>query len=154
MTRGRQPEQQQDSVRIQFGDQIVEVANDTTPGQERDSVSRGRQVDNTEIKEQLHEQYDASWIHLVMQKGRLFNMEYPVVPVLYDRGRFQLVAIDPDEARKLYDSDVCFTIRPLKIKTLHLSSYQVLRGCRGSLIRKKNLLTLSMVIILCRYLND
>lgn len=106
------------SARVQFGNEIVEVTNDSITNATRSSASRKPNNENSDIREQQYDDYDSSWVHLVMQKGRLFNMEYPAVPVLYDRGRFQLVAIDPDEARKLYDTDVCFRIQPLEDRSI------------------------------------
>src|SRR5262245_44390703 len=40
-------------------------------------------------------------LHIVVQNGRLFQQEQPKVPVLLDRGRFLLVDLDPEQARKL-----------------------------------------------------
>lgn len=99
---------------MKFGNEIVEISDDSIANDTRQSATRVEHVDNLDIEEQVHEQYDSSKAHLVLQKGRLFNMEYPDIPVLYDRGRFQLVAIDPDVARNLFDSDVCFSVRSLK----------------------------------------
>ena len=53
-------------------------------------------------------------LHVVAQKGRLFQHEHPEVPVLIDKGRFLLVDLDPKRARKIGNSDVpCFSVRPL-----------------------------------------
>ena len=103
-----------ESVRMQFGNEIVEITDDSIANDSREQAVPQEHVENFDIEEQVHEQYDSSKVHLVLQKGRLFNMEYPEIPVLYDRGRFQLVAIEPDEAKNLFNSDVCFSVRSLK----------------------------------------
>jgi hypothetical protein len=40
-------------------------------------------------------------LHLVVQKGRLFQKEHPDVPVLLDRGRYLLVDLDGERGRGL-----------------------------------------------------
>jgi Peptidase family M28 len=54
-------------------------------------------------------------LHVVVQNGRLFQQENPDVPVILDRGRFLLVALDPGRARRLEGkSDTCYGVLPLK----------------------------------------
>ncbi|MDJ0716809.1 MAG: M28 family metallopeptidase [Prochloraceae cyanobacterium] len=53
-------------------------------------------------------------LHLVVQKGRLFQQEYPDVPVLLDKGRFLVVDLSPELANTFNRGDEpCYTIRPL-----------------------------------------
>lgn len=53
-------------------------------------------------------------MHLVVQKGRTFQLEHPDVEVIFDRGRYLVVSLTKDEADKLGDrDDVCFHIEPL-----------------------------------------
>lgn len=53
-------------------------------------------------------------LHLVAQKGRLFQQAHPEVRILVDKGRYLIVAIDRERARRLADPDgVCYAIRPL-----------------------------------------
>jgi Peptidase family M28 len=53
-------------------------------------------------------------LHVVSQKGRLFQREHPDVPVLVDKGRYLLVELDPARARELNDTDVpCYSVRAL-----------------------------------------
>ncbi len=53
-------------------------------------------------------------LHVVVQNGRQFQEHHPDVPVLHDRGRFLLVQLDPEEARKLKKKDkTCYGILPL-----------------------------------------
>lgn len=57
-------------------------------------------------------------LHVVAQKGRLFQREHPDVPVLVDKGRFLLVDLDPKRAKKIGKGDVpCFSVRPLEALT-------------------------------------
>jgi hypothetical protein len=54
-------------------------------------------------------------LHLVVQKGRLFQQTYPDVPVVLDRGRFLVIALAPEQARELGQRDApCFTIQFLR----------------------------------------
>jgi hypothetical protein len=53
-------------------------------------------------------------LHLVVQKGRLFQKAFPNVPVLLDRGRFVVVELDPAIAAQISKNDEpCYAIRPL-----------------------------------------
>jgi hypothetical protein len=54
-------------------------------------------------------------MHVVVQNGRLFQQEHPDVPVILDRGRFLLVELDPDRARRLDgENETCFGVLPLE----------------------------------------
>jgi Zn-dependent M28 family amino/carboxypeptidase len=54
-------------------------------------------------------------MHLIVQKGRLFQQERPEVPVIVDHGRFLLVELDPNRAQQLAVRELpCYTIRPLE----------------------------------------
>ena len=60
------------------------------------------------------DEVDRARLHVVFQKGRLFQREHPDVPVLLDKGRFLLVDLDPKRVRKIGKSDVpCFAVQPL-----------------------------------------
>ena len=53
-------------------------------------------------------------LHVVVQHGRTFQQHHPDVPVLHDRGRFLLVQLDPDRARRLAtEEETCFGVMPL-----------------------------------------
>ena len=53
-------------------------------------------------------------LHVVVQKGRLFQREHPDVPVLVDKGRYLLVDLAPSRARRMGKRDVpCFSVQPL-----------------------------------------
>jgi Peptidase family M28 len=54
-------------------------------------------------------------MHIVVQNGRLFQQEHPKVPVIVDRGRFLLVELDADRARRLgRKSPTCYGVLPLR----------------------------------------
>ena len=60
-------------------------------------------------------QVDRARLHVVIQKGRLFQREHPEVPVLADKGRFLLVDMAPSLARKLAKrKEPCFSVRTLE----------------------------------------
>ena len=53
-------------------------------------------------------------LHMVVQKGRLFQQAHGDVPVLLDKGRYLVVDLDPRKARKWDQGHrPCFAIRPL-----------------------------------------
>lgn len=53
-------------------------------------------------------------LHLVIQKGRIFQKENPDVPVLLDKGRYLIVEISKSEARQITKSQgPCFHFEPL-----------------------------------------
>jgi hypothetical protein len=62
----------------------------------------------------LPDAVDRDRLHVVVQKGRLFQREHPDVPVLIDKGRYLLVDIEPKRARRIGRSDVpCFVVQPV-----------------------------------------
>ena len=53
-------------------------------------------------------------LHMVVQKGRLFQQAHPDVPVLLDKGRYLVVDLDPRQAKKWDQGHrPCFAIRRL-----------------------------------------
>ncbi len=53
-------------------------------------------------------------LHLVIQKGRLFEQHFPKARIVLNKGRYLIVALTPNELRKLDTTDEpCFTIQPL-----------------------------------------
>lgn len=72
------------------------------------AASRGARMPSRE------ESVTREQLHVVVQNGRQFQEHHPDVPVLHDRGRFLLVQLDPEEARKLKKKDkTCYGILPL-----------------------------------------
>lgn len=58
-------------------------------------------------------------MHLVVQKGRLFQQEYPNVPVLLDKGRYLVVELSIEKVKKIGTrKEPCFVVQPLKENTV------------------------------------
>ncbi len=58
-------------------------------------------------------------MQLVIQKGRLFQKEYPDIPVLLDKGRYLVVKLSPAEVKQIgIRNEPCYTIQPLKENTI------------------------------------
>lgn len=58
-------------------------------------------------------------MHLVVQKGRTFQMEHPEARVILDKGRFLVVEMPKAEARRLAGRrEPCFHIEPLRENTV------------------------------------
>ncbi|HEU0078566.1 MAG TPA: M28 family metallopeptidase [Longimicrobiaceae bacterium] len=94
-------------ARAQFGRETLffqeDAAGAAPAGAERSARLAQREAAAT--REQLH---------VVVQNGRLFQQVHPEVPVLHDRGRFLLVQLDPERARRLAQEDeTCFGVLPL-----------------------------------------
>jgi hypothetical protein len=54
-------------------------------------------------------------LHIVVQNGRLFQRKYPDVPVILDRGRILLVALEPERVHQLEDKGrTCYGVLPLE----------------------------------------
>lgn len=54
-------------------------------------------------------------LYVVTQIGRLFQRAYPDVPILHDRGRYLIVALDPEQAKAITGKpETDFVIRPLR----------------------------------------
>jgi hypothetical protein len=52
-------------------------------------------------------------LHLVVQVGNRFQAEHPHVPVLYSRGRYVLVDLDPTAA-DAHARTACYSVKPLR----------------------------------------
>lgn len=95
---------------LQFGNQLVYF------GTEREWAGVTRSADRAGL--QLGERpgsLESERLHVVVQKGRLFQREHPDVAVLVDKGRYLLVDIDPVLARRLAKrKDPCFSVRALE----------------------------------------
>ncbi len=99
-----------DATSLQFGDQLVYFAT------EAEWAGVIRSADRAGL--QLGERsglLESERLHVVIQKGRLFQREYPDVPVLVDKGRYLLVDIDPVFASLLAKrKDPCFSVLALE----------------------------------------
>jgi hypothetical protein len=93
----------------QFGDQVLLYA-DGTEGEDL-ATRAGRTA------HQLQEYTTPTkreHMHIVVQNGRLFQQEYPDVPVILDRGRILLVDLEPEQVRQLEDKSLtCYGVSPL-----------------------------------------
>src|SRR5215213_7447398 len=57
---------------------------------------------------------DRARLHVIIQKGRLFQHEHPGVAVIIDRGRYLLVDMDPNVAQQLAETkQPCYSVRAL-----------------------------------------
>jgi len=95
---------------LQFGDHVVYCGGGKSWGEFRNRATRARAT----VAEHP-DTIDSKRLHVVVQKGRLFQQEHPDVPVLLDKGRYLLVDLAPSRARRMGKRDVpCFTVRPLE----------------------------------------
>jgi len=97
---------------VRFGGEILLYAEDT---KWNDVVERAKQQS---LRLQGHSDLvEKDSMHLVIQNGRCFQQERPEAQVLFDKGRYLVVALDPEEATQI-DGGVCFGIKPLKENTV------------------------------------
>src|SRR5262245_46696727 len=95
---------------LKFGEDTVYCGAGKSWGQFKERAGRAR----AQLREHPAE-IDRERLHVVAQKGRLFQREHPDVPVLLDKGRYLLVDLAPSRARKMGHRDVpCFAIRPVE----------------------------------------
>lgn len=93
-----------------FGDEVVLFSDQH---EWRDMATRARRS-TSELRD-LGSVPKRERLHLVVQKGNLFRRENPNVSVLYDKGRYLIVDLEPEEARRLDQTDrPCYSIRPLQ----------------------------------------
>lgn len=94
---------------VRFGKEVLLYSDEPQEQQPAVSASRGARIPRR------HEDVTKDRMHIVVQNGRLFQQHHPDVPVIHDRGRFLLVDIDREQARKLADqNETCFGIFPLQ----------------------------------------
>jgi hypothetical protein len=90
---------------VRFGKDTLLYSEDAQEGR---AASRGARVPSRQ------EAVSREEMHVVVQNGRLFQQHHPDVPVIHDRGRFLLVKLDPEQARKLEEkSETCYGVMPL-----------------------------------------
>jgi hypothetical protein len=93
------------TMSARFGREQLYFAEEPPPPR---AASRGARAPSRE------ESVSREQLHVVVQNGRQFQQHHPEVPVLHDRGRFLLVQLDPEEAKKLKRKDkTCYGILPL-----------------------------------------
>jgi len=92
---------------LQFGDELVYAGTE----QEWPALTASASRAGLALRERPGT-VDGGRLHVIIQKGRLFQREHPDVPILVDKGRFLLVEMDPKLARKLAKrKEPCFTVR-------------------------------------------
>jgi peptidase M28-like protein len=105
-TPGAPPDLPHEASWARFGDELLLVSDETRGDDlaERSALRlRERQTD-----------VEREHLHVVVQNGRLFQQENPDARVLVDRGRFLLVELDPDRARRLEGKgETCYGVQPL-----------------------------------------
>jgi hypothetical protein len=95
---------------LKFGTDVV-YSGAGKPWGEFKELARGARAVFSEHPEEV----DPKRLHVVIQKGRLFQQAHPEVTVLVDKGRYLLVDLEPERARKLGKGDVpCFAIQPVE----------------------------------------
>ncbi|HEU0147887.1 MAG TPA: M28 family metallopeptidase [Bradyrhizobium sp.] len=96
---------------ITFGEDVVYFGTGASWDQFRDGAGSARaRLAFREHPESIQREN----LHVVVQKGRLFQLEHPEVSVLVDKGRFLLVDLEPKDASKLGKSDIpCYSVQPL-----------------------------------------
>src|SRR5215211_2846723 len=77
---------------IQLGDELLVYARPTSASQARS--------DRADAGERLLE-VDEENLHLVIQIGSRFQQDHPDVPVIFNKGRFLVVNVDPNTAKTL-----------------------------------------------------
>jgi peptidase M28-like protein len=93
----------------QFGDQVLLYADDTA-GEDL-TIRAGRTA--LQLRE-YSIPAKREHLHVVVQNGRLFQQENPDVPVILDRGRILLVALDPERVHQLEQKGLtCYGVSPL-----------------------------------------
>lgn len=101
-----------DAGSVRFGDEVLLYAEDA---KWKDVVERAQQQS---LHLQEHSDVaEKDSMHLVIQNGRCFQLERPETQVLFDKGRYLVVALDPEEASQI-DGGVCFGIKPLEENTV------------------------------------
>jgi hypothetical protein len=93
-----------DSGWVRFGDKVLLYAEDT---KWNDVVERAQRQS---LRLQEHSDVEKDSMHLVIQNGRCFQQERPEAQILFDKGRYLVVALDPEEAAQI-DGGVCFGIK-------------------------------------------
>ena len=94
---------------MKFGDELFYYGEPRKWPQLTESVSRA----GASLRERPGT-LDRARLHVVVQKGGLFQREHPDVPILLDKGRFLLVDLDPATARKLSrKKEPCYSVRAL-----------------------------------------
>jgi hypothetical protein len=95
---------------MQFGDDVVLLAgDDQSPASRTRAHSAGVEVSA------LIDPSSRENLYIVTQIGRLFQRQHPDVTVLFDRGRYLVVKLDPKQVEELgKQRDLDYRVRPLE----------------------------------------
>ena len=96
---------------VRFGGEVLLYAEDT---KWNDVVERAQQQS---LRLQEHsDAVEKDSMHLVIQNGRCFQRERPEAQVLFDKGRYLVVALDPEEATQIDGGCVSASSRSRKTR--------------------------------------
>jgi hypothetical protein len=96
---------------VRFGGEVLLYAEDT---KWNDVVERAQQQS---LRLQEHSDVvEKNSMHLVIQNGRCFQQERPEAQVLFDKGRYLVVALDPEEATQIDGGCVSASSRSRKTR--------------------------------------
>ncbi len=99
---------------VRFGDRLLLFAANSQWGSIATQAMRG----GLRLEEYPSDVNEAD-LYLVVQKGRLFQQQYPDVSVLLDKGRYLAVQLSPEERAKVDTKrGSCFGICPLPANTV------------------------------------
>lgn len=93
---------------VQFGDQLL-LCSDDAQWYNLVAYATRVQLDLETYPHAVKEQD----LYLVVQKGRLFQLKNPTVPVVMDKGRFLVVELDHTQAEKFATDEPCYVVQPL-----------------------------------------
>jgi Peptidase family M28 len=95
---------------VRLGDEVLLYSpNSKWRGVSKDAERRGLQ-----LQEHPHE-ISKGDMYLVVQKGRLFQQEHPDIPVMMDKGRYLVVEISRDRAKRIAArEEPCYVVQPLR----------------------------------------
>src|SRR5262245_14615796 len=103
------PEALPDASRVQLGDELLFYA----PNAKWASVLAHARRSHLSMQEHPAT-IKPDNLYLVTQIGRLFEQAHPDVPVLFNKGRYLVVELDPRRARTFEKGEgLCYALRPL-----------------------------------------
>jgi hypothetical protein len=94
---------------VKFGDAIAYYGNASDWPHVSEAAGRA----SLSLRDHPHE-IDPKHLHVVIQKGNLFQRKYPEIPIILDKGRFLLVEMHAEQAQRLSGAPPCYSIHPLE----------------------------------------
>ncbi len=92
-----------------FGSETLVCASDRATAE-----AAGAALTPESARQACEESINPEELFLVLQKGRLFQREYPKARVILDKGRFLVVHLPPDQRELVHVSEApCYSIRSL-----------------------------------------